>query len=132
VRQLFVGTLSSAENLENQLEDSVNYLLAQSVFLKESENVADEFQKSLEELHKSLSALLELRENLDDLMNERGDEFHDLLPPFIFAEINKILAHFFFRGNSKIGKISIGRNNFFVTLLMNNNLCVEKLQGRSI
>lgn len=82
VRQLFVGTLSSAENLENQLEDSVNYLLAQSVFLKESENVADEFQKSLEELHKSLSALLELRENLDDLMNERGDEFHDLLPPF--------------------------------------------------
>lgn len=82
VRQLFVSTLSSAENLENQLEDSVNYLLAQSVFLKESENVADEFQKSLEELHKSLSALLELRENLDDLMNERGDEFHGLLPPF--------------------------------------------------
>ena len=82
VRQLFVGTLSSAENLENQLEDSVNYLLAQSVFLKESENVADEFQKSLEELHKSLSALLELRENFDYLMNERGDEFHDLLPPF--------------------------------------------------
>ena len=80
--QLFVGTLSSAENLKNQLEDSVNYLLAQSVFLKESENVADEFQKSLEELHKSLSALLELRENLDDLMNERGDEFHGLLPPF--------------------------------------------------
>ena len=82
VRQLFVSTLSSAENLENQLEDSVNYLLAQSVFLKESENVSDEFQKSLEELHKSLSALLELRENLDDLMNERGDEFHGLLPPF--------------------------------------------------
>lgn len=82
VRQFFVGTLSGAENLENQLEDSVNYLLAQSVFLKESENVADEFQKSLEELHKSLSALLELRENLDDLMNERGDEFHGLLPPF--------------------------------------------------
>ena len=82
VRQFFVSTLSSAENLENQLEDSVNYLLAQSVFLKESENVADEFQKSLEELHKSLSALLELRENLDDLMNERGDEFHGLLPPF--------------------------------------------------
>lgn len=79
---VFVGTLSGAENLENQLEDSVNYLLAQSVFLKESENVADEFQKSLEELHKSLSALLELRENLDDLMNERGDEFHGLLPPF--------------------------------------------------
>lgn len=82
VRQFFVGTLSSAENLENQLEDSVNYLLTQSVFLKESENVADEFQKSLEELHKSLSALLELRENLDYLMNECGDEFHDLLPPF--------------------------------------------------
>ena len=85
VRQFFVGTLSSAENLENQLEDSVNYLLAQSVFLKESENVADEFKKSLEELHKSLSALLELRENLDDLMNECGDEFHDLLPPFLYS-----------------------------------------------
>ena len=50
MRQLFVGTLSSAENLENQLEDSVNYLLAQSVFLKESENVADKLQESLKKL----------------------------------------------------------------------------------
>lgn len=82
VRQFFVCTLSSADNLENQLEDSVNYLLAQSVLLKESEDVADKLQESLKELHKSLSALLELRENLDDLMNERGDDFHDLLPPF--------------------------------------------------
>lgn len=82
VRQLFVGTLSSAENLENQLEDSVNYLLAQSVFLKESENVADEFQKSLKKLCRFLAARLKLRKKLDYLMNERGDEFHDLLPPF--------------------------------------------------
>ena len=79
---VFVCTLSSADNLENQLEDSVNYLLAQSVLLKESEDVADKLQESLEELYKSLSALLELRENLDDLMNKRGDEFHDLSPPF--------------------------------------------------
>ena len=57
MRQFFVGTLSGAENLENQLEDSVNYLLAQSVFLKESENVADEFQKSLEELAKNRTCI---------------------------------------------------------------------------
>ena len=79
---VFVCALSSADNLENQLEDSVNYLLAQPMLLKESEDVADKLQESLEELHKSLSALMELRENLDDLMNERSDEFHDLLPPF--------------------------------------------------
>lgn len=78
----FVGTLSSAENLENQLEDSVNYLLAQTVLFEESENVADKLQESLKKLCRFLTARLKLRKKLDDLMNERGDEFHDLLPPF--------------------------------------------------
>lgn len=63
MRQLFVGTLSSAENFENQLEDSVNYLLAQSVFLKESENVADKLQESLKKLCRFLAARLKLRKS---------------------------------------------------------------------
>ena len=58
VRQLFVGTLSSAENLENQLEDSVNYLLAQTVLFEESENVADKLQESLKKLCRFLTARL--------------------------------------------------------------------------
>lgn len=82
VRQLFVGTLSSAENLENQLEDSVNYLLAQTVLFEESENVADKLQESLKKLCRFLAARLKLRKKLDYLVNERCDEFHGLLPPF--------------------------------------------------
>lgn len=78
----FVGTLSSAENLENQLEDSVNYLLAQSVLFEESENVADKLQESLKKLRRFLASRLKLRKKLDYLVNERCDEFHDLLPPF--------------------------------------------------
>ena len=60
MRQLFVGTLSSAENLENQLEDSVNYLLAQTVLFEESENVADKLQESLKKLCRFLAARLKL------------------------------------------------------------------------
>jgi hypothetical protein len=114
------------------LKNGVNYLFAQTVLFEESENVADKLQKSLKKLCRFLAARLKLRKKLDYLANERCDEFHYFCLLFILAGINKILAHFFFRGNSQIGKISIGRNNFFVTLLMNNNLCVEKLQGRSI
>ena len=64
MRQLFVGTLSSAENLENQLEDSVNYLLAQTVLFEESENVADKLQESLKKLCRFLAARLKLADTV--------------------------------------------------------------------
>jgi len=131
VRQLFVGTLSSAENLENQLEDSVNYLLAQTVLFEESENVADKLQESLKKLCRFLAARLKLRKKLDYLVNERCDEFHDLLPPFILAGINKILTYFICKSNSQIGKNTAAQAQFFVTLLMYKNIYIEKCQSLS-
>jgi hypothetical protein len=131
VRQLFVGTLSSAENLENQLEDSVNYLLAQTVLFEESENVADKLQESLKKLCRFLAARLKLRKKLDYLVNERCDEFHYFCLLFIFTGINKILTYFICKSNSQIGKNTAVQAQFFVTLLMYKNIYIEKYQSLS-
>jgi len=73
------------------------------VLFEESENVADKLQESLKKLCRFLAARLKLRKKLDYLVNERCDEFHDLLPLYL-AELQNINIFYLLKAIDQIGK----------------------------